>query len=195
MSGTQEVGVGTGPAQVQHALLWSGTAASAVDLNPANFVQSQANGVSGGQQVGFGYLNFNPNAPYHALLWNGTAANAIDLHPAGFLYSEADGTNGTQQIGEAVIASSLINHAIVWSGTAGSAVDLQAFTPASFSNSAAQSIDSNGDVLGLAFNSFAAQHLVEWIPSSPAPEPSVAWVLGCAGAGLLVRRPHHANPD
>jgi hypothetical protein len=57
-----------------HAVLWSGTAASWVDLNPAGSTNSQANGVYCGQQVGF--------AEGHAGLWTGSAASWVDLHPS-----------------------------------------------------------------------------------------------------------------
>jgi len=43
-SGSQQVGAGTGPVTGNqlHALLWSGSASSAVDLNPADFTGSAA---------------------------------------------------------------------------------------------------------------------------------------------------------
>src|SRR5437773_2148469 len=54
-SGSQQVGSSYDPATgLDHALLWSGTASSIVDLNPSGFIDSQALGVSGSQQVGSG---------------------------------------------------------------------------------------------------------------------------------------------
>src|SRR3954462_1775168 len=87
----QQVGVAAGPATDfdSHAILWTGTAASAVDLNPSpsGATMSQAYGVADGQQVGFsgGTATGNP----HAILWTGTAASAVDLNPSGFTNSDA----------------------------------------------------------------------------------------------------------
>lgn len=58
-----------------HAILWTGTAASAVDLNPSGFTSSQANGVTDGEQAGSAR---SANGVSHAMLWRGTAASAVD---------------------------------------------------------------------------------------------------------------------
>ena len=47
ISGTQQVGYGSGNTDY-HALLWSGTAASAVDLHPSGFDRSIAYGIRAG---------------------------------------------------------------------------------------------------------------------------------------------------
>src|SRR6185369_12130292 len=52
-----QVGYGWGPPTSNipgHALLWSGSASSVVDLNPPGFVVSAASDISGNQQVGDG---------------------------------------------------------------------------------------------------------------------------------------------
>ena len=69
-----------------------------IDLNPGGFSVSIAKGISGTQQVGYGYRTPIGGDP-HALLWSGTSASAIDLTPSGFAQSTAWGTNGTQQVG------------------------------------------------------------------------------------------------
>ena len=109
-----------------HALLWNGTANSAVDLQPTNldgFSFSGATAIHGTQEVSSaGILS---NAIYHAMLWNGTADSAIDLHPTnldGFESSFALGTDGVHQVGTGY--TGLIFHALLWSGTADSSVDL-----------------------------------------------------------------------
>jgi hypothetical protein len=86
VSESQQVGVGrVGPyGSSEHALLWSGTAASVIDLNPSGFSSSWATGVSGTQQVGVGYGGATGGNRQHALLWSGTAASVIDLNPSGF---------------------------------------------------------------------------------------------------------------
>jgi hypothetical protein len=60
-------------------LLWSGSADSAVDLNPAGFAYSYANEVRDGKQVGYG-SGTSTGGNSHALLWSGSAASAVDLH-------------------------------------------------------------------------------------------------------------------
>ena len=110
-----------------HALLWSGTAASAIDLNPtllSNITSSTALGVGGDEEVGYG----NSGSTAQALLWTGTASSAVNLNPAGFVASTAKATNGLLQVGSG-LTSSIATHAIVWSGTAESAVDLQNLLP------------------------------------------------------------------
>jgi hypothetical protein len=85
VGGNQQVGEGSGTGSggltfASHALLWTGTAASAVDLNPSslNITFSIAYGTNGVQQVGDGYGAGTLGSP-HALLWNGAADTAIDL--------------------------------------------------------------------------------------------------------------------
>src|SRR5664280_2450600 len=70
ISGSQQVGYGTlTSGGNNHALLWSGTAASAVDLHPSGFSSSLAEGISGSQQVGYGTLT--SGGADGALLWSG----------------------------------------------------------------------------------------------------------------------------
>src|SRR5205807_616238 len=104
-----------------HAFLWSGSAASAVDLSPAGFTESFATSVSGSQQVGYGAGTSNQN---NAFLWTGSAASAVNLNPSWTGQSVALGTNGAKQVGFANGPSGLTQDAVVWSGSAASAVDL-----------------------------------------------------------------------
>ena len=61
VSGSTQVGSGRGPSTDgnSHALLWRGTAASAVDLHPPEFLSSIAAAVSGANQVGYGSLELD----------------------------------------------------------------------------------------------------------------------------------------
>jgi hypothetical protein len=188
--GAQQVGWGYGAVATagnDHAMLWSETANSAVDLNPAGFAGSFANGVSGTQQVGYGFVNVNSN---HAFLWSGTAASAIDLTPAGFDNAVANGTNGTDQVGYGEgSGTGNNNHALWWSGTAGSFVDLQLLLPAAgtWTDSIAYTIDPAGNVFGTAdgtFGNVTGTFAVEW----SVPEPAAGSLLLIAGAGILMRR-------
>ena len=101
-----------------HAGLWTGTAASWIDLHPAGSTSSIAYGTSGSQQVGRAIVGLVGRAS----LWTGSAASWIDLHPAGSTHSHALATSGANQVGAAIIGG--VNRAGLWSGTAGSWVDL-----------------------------------------------------------------------
>jgi hypothetical protein len=118
-----------------HGILWTGTAASAIDLTPAGSTDSNVAAVNGNQQVG--------QVNGHAGLWRGTAASFLDLHtPSLFSSSAALNTNGSQQVGHGFV---ILNpnlgtfHAALWNGTAASAVDLN---PAGFKFSRA--LGTNG---------------------------------------------------
>jgi hypothetical protein len=103
----------------QHASLWSGTAASWVDLHPAGALDSFVYAADGGRQAG---EIITPDILRHAGLWSGTAASWVDLHPTGATESVAFAMSGTQQVGAAMVNG--IQHAGFWSGTAASWVDL-----------------------------------------------------------------------
>src|ERR1043166_4159508 len=77
------------------ASLWSGTAASWVDLNPAAATSSRALGTNGGHQVGV--ASVGAYGDDHASLWSGTAASWVDLNPPGTTESTAYGVNGDWQ--------------------------------------------------------------------------------------------------
>jgi len=146
VSGGQQVGEGTrtATAGILHALLWSGTAESCVDLNPTGFFYSVAYGVSGGQQVGYGCI---PGSLwYHALLWSGTAESCVDLNPTGCVVSRALAVSGGQQVGWGAGAATggSSPHAFLWSGTAENYVDLN---PSGFIDSWAYGI-SGGQQVG-----------------------------------------------
>ena len=100
-----------------HAILWNGSSASYVDLNPIGFTRSHAYGISGNQQIGYGSGSVTGNHD-HALLWNGNAAGYIDLHqflPTGFVTSYARGIDSYGNIAGYAIDSLGNEHAIVWS--------------------------------------------------------------------------------
>ena len=122
VSGGQQVGDGAGAATggAAHALLWTGSAASWVDLHPAGFLVSHALAVSGGQQVG---CSMTAAGSIHAGLWTGGAASWIDLHPTGWGASHGYGVSGAQQVGSGNAAGGY-THALLWTGSAASRVDL-----------------------------------------------------------------------
>ena len=176
ISGGQQVGAGYGP---NHALLWSGTANSVVDLNPSGFTYSYAYAISGAQQAGEGRGPGTGNND-HALLWSGTANSVVDLNPSGFAVSYARGISGGQQVGYGTGPSIGYNyHALLWSGTANSFVDLHSFLSSDYSESYAQGIDANGNIVGYAHHRPTGfDHAILWKPAwrvtieTQLPKPS-----------------------
>jgi hypothetical protein len=171
--GVQQVGygqqvIGNNAFSGAFAVLWTGTADSAINLNPPDSIESQARAVAGGQQVGFGYY------PHRALLWSSSAESVVDLHPAGYTSSEANATNGIQQAGTGFIgdvdAPTVQSHALVWSGSAASVIDLNQFLPPGYTDAAATGIDASGTVVGWASkgprDNPANVHAVMWIPGT-----------------------------
>jgi hypothetical protein len=139
-----------------HALLWTGTAASVVDLHPAGYDASQALATNGVQQGGWGYIALSSTE--HAMMWSGTAASFMDLHPAGFNDSRMTALTPDKQVGDGWIGPmgqpGSVRHALVWSGTADSVVDLNQYLPAGYTHAVATGVDPNGNVVGYAYNTF-----------------------------------------
>jgi hypothetical protein len=119
MSETQQVGVAYfgPPSWHSAAALWSGTAASFVDLAPPGS-SGIACAVAAGQQAGS--VNFIGHP--HAAIWAGAAASFRDLHPAGASFSEIYATTGSKQAGWVGFGDP--GRAASWSGTAESFEDL-----------------------------------------------------------------------
>ena len=122
VSGTKQVGYAM-PAgtSTQHAMLWSGTAASAVDLTPSNVTSAYAWAAYGSVQAGCGVPA--PATTSHALLWKGTSASMVDLHPSTFTSSCVRAVYKGIEAGYGSVGTS--THALVWTGSAKSAVDLR----------------------------------------------------------------------
>src|SRR5438132_3540134 len=121
----------------RHALLWRGSVGSVVDLGVG-----KAYGASGDQQVGEG-----PHA--NAVLWRGSAGSMVDLQPGEFYGSTASRTSAGEQVGYGGPWTQ--THARLWRGDMASMVDLHAFLPPGFEGSTATGIDSNGDIVGVAW--------------------------------------------
>lgn len=142
-----------------HAMRWTGTAASWIDLNPIGYDASEALATNGVQQGGWGYIaGVNPltTQTVHAMLWSGTADSAVDLHPAGYTESRITALTATQQVGEGWVGTpgmaGSVRHALLWNGTANSVVDLNQYIPLGYTNAVATGIDANGNVVGFAYN-------------------------------------------
>ena len=137
-----------------HALLWTGSAVSVVDLHPLGYDSSEALATNGVQQGGWVYTAVP--ASQHAALWNGTADSMVDLHPAGYTDSKVTALTATKQVGEGWVGPAgmpgSVRHALVWQGTADSVVDLNQYLPAGYIHAVATGVDGNGNVVGYAYS-------------------------------------------
>jgi hypothetical protein len=171
-SGNWQIGYGSGDAtgNHDHALLWNGSANTAVDLNPTNLGgidDSYANAVSGGRQVGGGIGAGTGNAS-HALLWTGSPTTAVDIHPTALSYlvlSAAVATNGNQEVGYAVTNVANGNHsrAILWTNATGaSAIDLHPGKLTAIYQSTANGISPSGNQQVGSGDAAAYTHALLW---------------------------------
>jgi hypothetical protein len=134
-----------------HALLWTGSSRTAVDLHPQGFLMSSAFATSGGVQVGSG----SPvSGGLHALKWMGSASSVVDLAPNGAI-SAASGISGDQIVGCGQMGG-FDFHALLW--TSQGVIDLH---PDGFSLSTALSTDGVHQV-GRGDTISGAQHALLW---------------------------------
>jgi PEP-CTERM motif len=148
------------------ALLWTGPAGTAIDLNPAGYVTSEAEGIGGNQQVGSAAIEVSPNVyQRHGLLWTGSAASAVDLNPVGFTQSQAYGSDGVNQVGWGTAQLPFVDVAVLWSGTAASGVELE--PPTGFYISEAFSVSGNQQVgFGYSLATNNPMHALLWSGTS-----------------------------
>lgn len=123
VDGGTQVGYGLNTSEAEYrALMWSGSAASVVDLKPTTpgWGSTFAIGAGGGMQSGFG---LSPGSEFHALIWSGSGGSFVDINPAGSTESQAVTTNGTYHGGYALFGAA--QDAILWNGnTAASYLNL-----------------------------------------------------------------------
>jgi hypothetical protein len=101
------------------ASVWSGSAASHVDLHPSFALASEVFGMKEGQQVGTTWNGQN----LHAALWTGSATSAVSLHPTAQMRSFARATDGTLQ-GGSIFNQTEGYQAVIWAGSVQSMVNL-----------------------------------------------------------------------
>ena len=105
-----------------HAILLTGSALSAVDLNPVGYYSSMATGTDGAVQVGYG----QSGTLNQCILWSGSSSSYSILSPSTYNQSYCFGTQGGQQIGygERIVYITTVQNAMLWTGSAGSMVNL-----------------------------------------------------------------------
>jgi hypothetical protein len=146
---------------VQHAILWRGSAANFTDLHIPNFDGSIATSLNGAFQGGYA-INAS-NGQTQALLWAGSAASVINLHPQIYTSSNVNGVwmNGTAVgVGTVVKSGKAItstDHAVLWFGSAKNFVDLN---PAGYTMSRALSLNAVNQVGWGTIN--AHDHAIVW---------------------------------
>jgi hypothetical protein len=142
-------------AGANRACIWTGTAASKVDLHPAGAVESRAFAADTGVQVG----RVQTATQLLASLWSGSAASWIDLHPAIALSSEALSVEGGIQVGTALMPLTFETHASMWHGSAGSWLDIH---PAvSWAGSYANGI-AGSQIAGSVLTTLGSTHACTW---------------------------------
>jgi hypothetical protein len=142
------------PSGFFHAGIWTGTAASFVNLHPTGASYSLVSATDGVTQGGYGIFG----GITHAGIWHGTAGSFIDIHPAGASSSSVSSLSGAYQAGSAYFSG--IPRAALWNGTAASFIDLHALLPPGYSESNANGVWTNGEIIqvvGSAYNT-AAMH-------------------------------------
>src|SRR5579864_4549388 len=78
-----------------HALAWSGSGSTPIDINPPiiNFAESWVYGGAGSILVGTGLTDNGGYLGYpHAMLWRGSTFKWKDIHPTGDSFSDAYAT-------------------------------------------------------------------------------------------------------
>jgi hypothetical protein len=167
------------PAGNTHAVVWSGTAQSMIDLN-GNHEGSVVNGMFHGQIVG--------GVDSEAALWPDLSSSFIPLNPPGVTAAQLYGTCGSAQVGQAV--TNFGGAAAIWFGTAESFTPLNFYLPPNYRASGATSVcESNGMfyVGGWAINSDTGREEgFVWV-GVPEPAPLALFVAFTLAASR--RRP------
>ncbi|HEV3154369.1 MAG TPA: hypothetical protein VGZ02_11235 [Candidatus Baltobacteraceae bacterium] len=104
---------------IYHAVVWSGSGSTAVDITPplTYFPEAWVLGGTGSMLVGYGITNQGGyyGVP-HALLWRGTTFTWKDLNPAGDNVSHAYAASGNFIVGSGA-GTSGGSHALLWNVT------------------------------------------------------------------------------
>lgn len=159
--------------------IWSGTAASFVDLTPtgAGMVASFVWGTHNGQQSG---SVSSDNLNFRAAAWSGTAASYVDLHPGGYNQSRSLAIHSGQQVGWADAGAG--QRAAAWNGSAASFVNLHPAGAIESTAWAAHGGQQGGVVLDNTFSQRAALwsgSAASYVDLTPGGA-NAGWVRGMA---------------
>lgn len=169
----------------RHASIWSGSAGTWIDLNPAVATGgSRIYGTDGATQVGLIFAE----GQHRAGMWSGTADSYVSLHPQEAEWSVAYGVSGGTQAG-CIRLADWLPRAVMWSGSADSWVDL---APAGAMGSYAYAADGDSQVGhaivgGMQSASLWRGSAASWVNLNPAASTwSDAWgVHGDAQVGTV----------
>ena len=160
-AGSQVGAAGTSAFTPTRAALWTGSAASYIDLHPASgYFRTFAAATDGPIQGGYGTLDAGASIS-HALIWRGSAATVIDLHPAGvpgYDISQVFGAGEGLQAGLITGSGAVFEHAALWAGSAVAFTDLH---PTGYLSSRANAI-SRGEQAGEAQDQNFDNHAMVW---------------------------------
>ncbi len=146
-----------------HAVRWTGSPGSLIDLNPIGATASRALGSWGSRQVGVATFGFTENAA----LWTGTAASFLNLHPAtGYSSSEAWAIKGDLIVGGVDLSTSGPAYAARWTMTSPTTATFDEMHPGpAYMNSFALGTDGISAV-GQATTTGGATHAAHWVLTS-----------------------------
>ncbi len=153
-----------------HAMKWSGSNSSSVDMQPSGYNFSYCTGVDNGEQGGFAEQQSYAVTASHAMLWHGSSA-ATDMHPismVGYFFSRILGVKSGEQVGYVSsfaypygdnLGYHTTSQAVIWHETAASAVSLH---PVGYD--ASEALATNGTQQGgWALRAIDAQsHAILW---------------------------------
>ena len=134
----QQVGTSGIDSAGQRPSLWSGSAASFVNLLPNGYVDGEGRATDGTHQFGSVYDGVSQWA--QPAMWSGSAASFVNMSPSVSSGGWILGCDGPRQVGTNILGN--IFHAGVWSGTPQSFVDIH---PNGYSESSAN--DIHGDLV------------------------------------------------
>ncbi len=172
-----------------HAMRWTGSASSAVDMHPPGFSSSVIRAIDNDTEAGSVQL---PSGAYHPYIWFGASNVGLDLMPTGYISGGLAAISNGWEIGDTTDAA-YGNHLMLWHSSPVGAIDLGALLPSSYQLNTAmlEGVYSSGDhveVVGSVYNSSTYQFDAILWTNGPVPEPPSAAVLFLLAAPVVRRR-------
>ena len=173
------------------AVLWRGTAASAVNLEPPGSRISECFAVANGTQVGYAQTSDFVMRP---VVWHGTAASWRDLLPTGCIRGQILDTTGDIHVGW-VTKNGVGDTAVLWFGdNRNTILELRTLLGPQWGPCVATSISVEGDIATIGGYGRIAGSVVEqgilWTVRVPTPGGMGVLVMG----GLAAMRRRRGAP-